>query len=715
MNSLEKSFAKRLVERSPAFLRYILYVGLVLFISLFFPTGAQFEYDFSYGERWRYNNLSAPFDFPLLKSEEEFADERAAAGKDIVRYYRRVEEQAAATQDSFSRYFNAAFSEWRDSGLLKSKQDSARYLAFGRDFLAAVYARDLIRIEPSHLAMGERFECHILDGHTDLGRRARADFWDVEQASHFMIDSLSMVAQALPQVRLLLPILSRCIEMPNIVFDSSFTKAAREQRMSKVLSYRGMVKGGELIITYAGIVDSATHSKLTSLREKYKQEINVHKSSLLIYVGYLSLTVALLMIYILFIEFYEPEVMRRLRHFGLPMTLIAVYAYLAFLIHEVPFLSEYLIPFCIVPIVVLNFFSPNLALFTHIVIVLLSSMLLSLDYQFILIQLIVGMVTILTKLKTRYLTDFFASIFYIGLVYTAGFISLDLIRTGAIFPIRDASGLIIEQGVRWEMLSWIALNVFFTLLSYPLIPLLERLFGLTSEITLVELADLNKPLLKELSIQASGTLQHSLQVAHLSEAAANAINANALLVRVAALYHDIGKMKNPSFFIENQQQGNPHEQLTSLDSAKIIIAHVSDGIRLAKKHALPEILIDFIRTHHGTTRAEYFYRQYKNEHPNDHSHDHYFSYAGPCPRTREEAILMIADSLEAASRSLKNPTVVDIDNLVENIIRGKIANAQLNHSNISFKELETIKVIFKQLLKTIRHARIEYPAETPTK
>lgn len=706
---------KRFIGRFPMLLRYILYVGLVLFISLFFPSGAQFEYDFSYGDRWRYNNLVAPFDFPLLKSEEELAAEKTEVELNFVPYYRTEKEALSQAQDSFRAYFSSTYSVWRDSGLIRHEADSIRYLAFGLLFLEDVYGRNLIKIEELHNIRGDSFVCMLIADNVEKGLHGRGDFIEVSEALQMLIDTLSAGLPKMPQGRLLLPLLSRCLERPNVVFDAKLTQAEQAQRAKNILLYRGMVKGGELIVAYAGVVDSLTHSKLSSLRAKYVQEINVHKSAFLIYLGYLSLTVALLMIYILFIEFYEPEVMRKLRHFGLPMMLIAIYAYLSFIINEVSFLSEYLIPFCIVPIVVLNFFSPNLALFTHIVIVLISSMLLSLDYQFILVQLIVGMVAILTKLKTRYLTDFFASIFYIGIVYTAGFISLDLIRTGAIFPIQDASGLIIEQGVRWEMLGWIGLNLFFTLLSYPLIPLFERIFGLTSEITLVELADLNKPLLKQLSICASGTLQHSLQVAHLSEAAANAINANALLVRVAALYHDIGKMKNPNYFIENQQGSNPHENMQPLDSAKIIIAHVADGIRLAHKHALPEVLIDFIRTHHGTTRAEYFYRQYKNTHPDDTSQDHNFSYAGPCPRTREEAILMIADSLEAASRSLHNPSAADIDNLVDNIIRGKIANSQLSDTNLSFKELETIKVIFKQLLKTIRHARIEYPKEMDVK
>jgi putative nucleotidyltransferase with HDIG domain len=228
---------------------------------------------------------------------------------------------------------------------------------------------------------------------------------------------------------------------------------------------------------------------------------------------------------------------------------------------------------------------------------------------------------------------------------------------------------------------------------------------------LVELSDLNKPLLRDLSFKAPGTMQHSLQVANLAEAAANEIGANALLVKVGALYHDIGKMVNPEYFIENQNQFNPHEDLTYLESAQMIIAHVAEGEKLAKKHRLPKMLIDFIKSHHGTTRVEYFYRMYKNDNPNKDFNEADFTYPGPKPANREEAILMISDSLEASSKSLKNPTGLDIDNLVENIIAFKVSHGQLQETNLTFRELDAIKGVYKRLLRSIHHVRIEYPEE----
>ena len=249
-----------------------------------------------------------------------------------------------------------------------------------------------------------------------------------------------------------------------------------------------------------------------------------------------------------------------------------------------------------------------------------------------------------------------------------------------------------------------------TLLAFPLVPIFEKLFGFVSEITLTELGDINKPLLKELSLKAPGTFQHSLQVANLSEAAAAEIGANTLLVKIAALYHDIGKLKNPVYFIENQSTGiNPHDELPFEESAKIIIAHVTEGVKLAKKQGLPDILVDFIRTHHGTSRVEYFYQSYLKNFPVDEVDERKFTYPGPLPYSRETAILMMADTVEAASRSLKEPTNVAIDSLVDKLIDQKIDNNQLGNSDITFKDINRVKKIFKKMLHSFFHVRIEYP------
>ncbi|WMX12145.1 MULTISPECIES: HD family phosphohydrolase [unclassified Aureispira] len=698
------------IDTIPHIVRFILLGMLALFISLFFPTNLNFDYDFEQGKRWKHNDLKAPFDFPIKKTPQEIEWERARIAKQIDPYYRWDKEVITTQKQAFEKAFHTAWAlyEPNDSSQLL---DSLEYVRFGLEVLDKIYTKRLIELEPKHREQKENFVFDLLDGNVDLGEFSVQDVYTNKAAIQFLVDTLYSVEDELTESKFLSDLLEQILVVPNITFDSIVTQKSLEDAFNSVSPYRGMVKAGDPIVTRDRLIDSITYSKLISYQTKYNQEINQHKNSWLIYLGYLALTIALIAIFALFVQFYTPEVFYNFRHLSLILLIIAGYAYLAYIVHDIYILDLYVIPFCIIPIIIINFFNAQLALFTHVIIILLISMLLSLDYHFILIQILVGMVAVVNKLKTRHLSDFFVSLLYIGIAYAAGFISLELIHTGTIFPIVSDNGTVIEEGVRWHMLGWVLFNVFLTLLSYPLIPLFEKLFGLTSDITLVELADMDNYLLKELSIRAPGTLQHSLQVANLSEAAAKVIGANSLLVKVAALYHDIGKMSNPQYYIENQNDSSPHSKLTNLESAQMIIKHVTEGVKLAKKNRLPTVLIDFILTHHGTTRVEYFYRMEQKEQPDKEIDPTNFTYPGPKPQTKEQAIMMMADSLEAASKSLKSPTEEDINNLVENIIKGKITMGQLENTNLSFQELEEVKKVFKKLLKSMNHVRIAYPDE----
>ena len=337
-------------------------------------------------------------------------------------------------------------------------------------------------------------------------------------------------------------------------------------------------------------------------------------------------------------------------------------------------------------------------MFVHLVIILIASFLSNLGYEFTVLQLLVGMVTVLVVSETRYWNKFFFGISFIILTYILGFIGLSIINTGSI------------NDIDWVTIVWLLINGMLTLLAYPFIPLLEKIFGFTSQITLAELGDINRPLLKELSLKAPGTMQHSLQVSNLATAAADLIGANSLLIKVGALYHDIGKINNPECFIENQRNGvNPHADWNNFESAEKIINHVTDGRKMAKKHRLPQVLIDFIMTHHGTTRVEYFYRNQKNDFPDKEFDESLFRYPGPRPKTKEQAILMLADSIEAASKSLKNPNGQDIDALVDKIISYKIDQDQLDDANLTFSELKQCEDTFKSVLRSMYHIRVEYP------
>jgi len=705
---------KNTISTIPHIVRLSMLGLLVLFVSLFFPSNLDFDYQFEQGKRWEHADLKAPFDFPIQKTVEEIEQERAIILANIVPYYRWDKEVGLFQEQKFVDEFNRQLPYYTPSNP-DVTIDSLAYIDFGLSVLTHIYNKRLITIKEGHKPQEGVFVFELLDGNIDLGEYTSNDILTHVAAVQIVVDTLYSVEDELTESKFLLDILENILEQPNITFDSVYTDKSRQEAFNNVSPHRGMVKEGESIITRNRLIDSVAYSKIVSYKAKYNQEINQQKNGLLIYLGYLALTIALISIFAFFVQFYAPKVFFNLRHLSLILLMIAGYSYLAYLVNGIYILDLYVIPFCIIPIIILNFFTAELAFFTHIVIILLVSMLLSLDYHFILIQILVGMVTVVTKLKTRRLSDFFVSLFYIGIAYTAGFLSMEIIHAGTIFPIVSASGTVVEEGVRFYMLGWILFNVFLTLLSYPMIPLLEKFFGLTSDITLVELADLDNPLLKRLTLEAPGTLQHSLQVANLAEAATKAIGGNALLVKVAALYHDIGKVANPKYYIENQNEENPHEKLTNLESAKMIISHVTDGVKMAKKHRLPSVLIDFILTHHGTTRVEYFYRTYQKENPDIDVDPADFTYPGPKPSTKEQAIMMMADSLEAASKSLKSPTEEDINNLVENIIKYKITAGQLQDTNLTFRELEEIKVVFKKLLKSINHVRISYPDEEKTK
>ena len=421
------------------------------------------------------------------------------------------------------------------------------------------------------------------------------------------------------------------------------------------------------------------------------------KSGFIYFLGYFLLTTLIIGALILFSLKYFPDNTRSLSGIGFLVLWPVVFSIIVYLVTRNEFLSPFLIPFCITPIVVYNFFGGRLALFIHIVVVLISSFISGLGYEFTFLQILAGIVTVLTITETRYWNKFFVAILVILLTYVIGYLGLALINSGTLVEA--------EQ----HTFGWLVLNALLLLLAYPFIPIIEKIFGYTSSITIAELGDMNKPLLRDLSLKAPGTLQHSLQVANLCEAAAKAIGANSLLVKTAALYHDVGKMNNPFYFIENSNGRNAHDELNNFESAGVIIGHVIEGEAMAKKARLPKIITDFITTHHGTTRVEYFYRQQMNDEPDREFDETLFRYPGPKPQTKEQAIMMMADSIEAASKSLKNPTGQDIDALIDKIVNYKIDEGQLQEADISFRELQVCIDTFRSVLRSIYHVRIEYP------
>ena len=467
--------------------------------------------------------------------------------------------------------------------------------------------------------------------------------------------------------------------------------------VSRLMEQQIISKGNTIISTGDVVtVDRLDIIKRAKLKSNF---FSFADFSLISFLGYLLLILLIIGALILYLQFNHPKVFQKLNNLGFILMFPAIISLLVYFL-EANGMSSYLIPFCVVPIIIMNFFDERLALFVHIVVVLIASFMSVLDYQFTFIEILAGIVTVLFVSETRYWNQFFKAILIIFATYILGYLGLSLIKAESF------------SGINWRPFIYFLVSTMLTLLAYPFIPLIEKLFGFTSSITLAELTDMNSPLIKELSINAQGTLQHSLQVSNLAEAATDKIGGNSLLVKAAALYHDIGKLHDPEAFIENNNGGhNPHDSLSNFESARKIIDHVIKGEEMAKKAKLPKVIIDFIMTHHGTTRVEYFYRNQLKDEPAREFDESLFRYPGPKPKTKEQTILMIADSLEAASKSLKNPTGKDIDELIDNIVRFKMKEDQLNESELTFHELEQCTNVFKSLLRSINHVRVEYPDE----
>ncbi len=687
---------KAAIERLPSVFRYLMVLGVVVFISFLFPNNLKFKYQFEKGRTWQYEDLEAPFDYAIQKTKEEVQADMEALEKDFAPYYNLDSNLLARKKKAFQTSFEEQLQSVREDPQFKDvKNQPNKYLDFGYEFLENIYQTGVIELAPEHAEKGKDFVINVLSGNK-THRQTLENFMTLPQAKNKLSDELPYSKLAEPDF--LLPILDELIE-PNLRYDAALTTRLKKDLEASVPKTRGKVQKGEVIINNGALVNEENFQKLISLREQYEKQLTESKPRQWIFLGYFILTSLIIGVFMLYLRFHSFDVYKSSTKMLFIFFWLALYSYLVYLVENISILSAYIIPFCIVPIVVKTFFNARLALFTHIVVVLIASFLSSLGYEFTFLQILAGIVVLLTNVDTREWTRFFYSMLFIFLSYALSFLGLSLIQEGDIIAID------------WTVYSWIFLNVFLTLLAIPLVPLLERFFGFTSAITLVELSDMNRPLLRDLSLKAPGTMQHSLQVANLGEAAARKIGANHLLVKVAALYHDIGKMLHPTYFIENQSGKNPHDDISDLESAKMIISHVTEGEKMAKKARLPKLIIDFIKTHHGTTRTEYFYRNFIKDHPDMDVDETDFRYPGPRPRTKEETILMIADSIEAACKSLKDPTEKDLSDLINKIIAGKVTQGQLEESEMTFEELEQCREVFKTVMKSVHHVRIEYPDE----
>ncbi len=679
-------FINKLYKNNAIIYKVLLFLIAVVSIVYLFPKGGQFKYDFSQGKPWLYDNLYAPFDFAIQKTNKEIEIETKEIQDNVKKYFVvDTEVKEDVLKDFAAKIENLDSLSNSNNNLLNNT---------GEKIIKDVYKIGFI--DDISVSKAKKTEIIILRKGNSID-----DFSFSKLIKS--IDILSFVnrnVQTLEadQQRIILSVLSETLK-PNVTYDKKYSEKELNEALKNISNAKGKVSKGELIISKGDIIEGKNLNVLKSYELASGSQTWTKSNYNWIIFGYTILVALALLMLLLFLEKYRVDIFKD----NNKVTFIFFNIFLMIFVQTivVKYNSEYLyvVPLSILPIVLKAFFDARLGLFTHVLTVLLLGFIVPNSFEFIYLNIIAGIVTILTVSELYKRASLFISIGQITLIYMITYFAFSILKEGN------------ADSVNWLYFGLFAANGMLSFLAVFFIYFYEKLFGLVSDVTLLELSNTNSKLLRDLNEKAPGTFQHSMQVANLAEAAANEIGANSMLVRTGALYHDIGKMVNPMYFTENQSTGvNPHNDLEPRDSARIILDHVINGIELAKKHKLPDRIIDFIRTHHGTNVTYYFYKKEVENSEEEVSVDKKsFQYQGPIPFSKETAILMMCDAAEAASKSLKKPTAQSIDILIDKIIEKQKNDNQFQNSDITFREIEKIKKIIKSKLMNIYHLRVEYP------
>ncbi len=667
--------------------RVLLFVVATFLIVYLFPKGGSFKYNFEKGKVWQNENLYAPFDFAIQKTPEQIQKESELLKEQLPYYFIADSLIAKSSEQNLLQEFSMTFPdsisiEFKNDvrkKLIATVKELYHYGILSEDLTFSPSKAVIVKHKNSEIAMSAQFsELFHADNLKD-------------HLEYNFSDSLYK-----PYKNYLTAIFYKNIK-ENLRFDSDFTENIFQQEKSSILPTIGLLKENTIIISKGEVIEGDKYQKLLSLKNIYESQVWSESNYNWIVFGYVVLVVLALLMLVLFIKKYRPSVYNNNTKLTFIVFNIIVMIFITTVVIKFQPNYLYVVPICILPLILKAFFDARLGLFTHVITVLLIGFIVPNSYEYMFLQIIAGIITILTVSELYKRVNLFISVAQITGVYIVAYFSFYIIHEGNM------------ESLEWENFGLFLLCGLAMLFAQPLIYIYEKVFGLVSDVSLLELSDTNSKLLKLLADKAPGTFHHSLNVANLAEAAANEIGANAMLVRVGALYHDIGKMNNPTYFIENQSTSiNPHNELAPKESAQIIINHVLEGIEIAKKYNLPDRIIDFIRTHHGTSLVYYFYSLEKNN-SEEVVNEEDFKYKGPKPFSKETAILMMCDSIEAASKSISEPDYTKISNFVDSIIEKQKADGQFLNADITFKEIELIKKVLKLKLINVYHLRIAYP------
>jgi putative nucleotidyltransferase with HDIG domain len=665
--------------------RFLITAIAVVTICLYMPRDDRFHYTFDIDKPWRHGQLIATHDFPIYKSEYTIQKEQDS----ILRYYKPyfVFNKSIGDQQiaRFRNDFNTQFAQFAPT----------RYLSIIEQQLKSIYSHGVMGAEDYNRMQNDSIGFIRIISQNEAKEENFSDVFSQKTAYELL------ASQKNDTTTLYKNILRKCnineYIAPNLTFDTKKSENAKNDLLSTISYASGIVMSGQKIIDRGDIVDEMTYQILLSLEREYSKS---DKSSFYDYTTILGkllyvsiIAICLVLYFVMFRRDYLAETRRILFLASIPV----IFPILTSFLIKHSLFSVYIIPYAMAPIFIRVFMDSRTAFVTHVSTILICAATLKYPYEFIATQLVSGMIAIYSLRELSQRSQLIRSALFITLAAITTYAGIELIQ-----------GTDITR-MNWGMYIYITINGIMLLFAYPLLFLLEKMFGFTSNVTLVELSNINNEPLRMMSEVAPGTFQHSMQVANLATEVANKIGAKSQLVRTGALYHDIGKTYHPVYFTENQTRINPHERLTNEQSASVVISHVKEGLKLAEKHRLPQVIKDFITTHHGLGKTKYFLISYQNEHPDEEIDESLFTYPGPNPFTLEQAILMMADSVEAASRSLNEYTAESISNLVDKIINSQVEDGFFNNCPITFQDISTAKEVFKEKLKTIYHTRISYP------